>query len=80
MARATDRDKAHFVRVAEASAALERARERAAALESPAAKIEQALRLSNALLRAAPRASIARNERTPVSLAARWRKLRAGRL
>jgi hypothetical protein len=80
MAKATDRDRTHFARIAKASAAIEREREREAAFESPAAKIEQALRLSNALLRSAPRDAEAATEQASepqrVSLSARWRRLR----
>jgi hypothetical protein len=51
MAKATPADRAHFERIATASEALERARQAEAAVQDPASKIEEALRLSNALLR-----------------------------
>jgi hypothetical protein len=75
MAEATAADRAHFLRIAEASAELESDRRKIAASEDPASKIEEALRLSNVLIRH----SAVQPEPAPArfSLIERWRNLHA---
>jgi hypothetical protein len=73
MAEATAADRAHFRRIAEASAELESDRQKLAASEDPAAKIEQALRLSNMLVRRV--AVQPEPEPARFSLIERWRNL-----
>jgi hypothetical protein len=75
MAQATAADRAHFLRIAEANAAIEVARQKAAGNEDPGSKLEQALRLSNELLRHVAKESKA--ERKRFSLIERWREARA---
>jgi hypothetical protein len=61
--------------IAEANAAVELARQRAVGNEEPGSKIEQALRLSNELLRHVARES--ESERKRFSLIEQWRAARA---
>jgi hypothetical protein len=73
MAEATAADRAHFLRIAEASAELESDRQKMAASEDPATKIEEALRLSNMLVRRI--AVQPEPEPARFSLIERWRNL-----
>jgi len=74
MAKATPADRAHFERIGHAAQALDRARQAEAAKQDPASKIEEALRLSNALLRG-PEVGDPPPKR--FSLIARWREAQA---
>ena len=73
MAKATAADRIHFLRIAEANASIELDRQKLAGSEDPAAKIEEALRLSNAMLRLPGVAAQAEPEAPTFSLLERWR-------
>jgi len=77
MTNVTAAHRAHFSAIAEASAAIELERQTSAAHEAPAAKIEEALRLSNALLRTVTKPS--EPDATTFSLIKRWREIQARR-
>jgi hypothetical protein len=74
MAKATAEDRAHFRRIAAASARIEHDRQQLAASEDPAAKIEEALRLSNAMLRLRDVPAPAEPDSPAFSLVERWRR------